>query len=136
MRDADIALEVAEGPQLTERLGAVLEAIYAAFGTGWEDVARGGVPGGLVEESVLLARLPVTLMPDEPEPRGLLALMLFADTRRPARRTDTGAALGFGVVETAMRHCFAQGTPGDDRAQWETAVFEMLASNVRPGLRS
>ncbi len=41
------------------------------------------------------------------------------------------AALGFGVVETAMRHCFAQGTPGDDRARWETAVFEMLARNVR-----
>jgi AcrR family transcriptional regulator len=42
------------------------------------------------------------------------------------------AALGFGVVETAMRHCFAQGSPGTHRGRWETSVHEMLASNVRP----
>lgn len=90
VREAGIAFEVPEGPELTERLSAVLEAIYAAFGTGWEDVARGGEVGGLVEEAVFLARLLVTLMPEEPEPRGLLALMLYAEARRAARRTAEG----------------------------------------------
>ena len=42
------------------------------------------------------------------------------------------ATLAFGVVETAMRHCFGQAEEGRRRAQWERTVYEMLASNVRP----
>ena len=42
------------------------------------------------------------------------------------------AALGYGVVETAMRHCFGPGEAGAHVAKWRTVVFEMLARNVRP----
>lgn len=42
------------------------------------------------------------------------------------------AALGFGVVETAMRHCFGQVESGHRRPDWERAVYEMLARNVAP----
>ncbi len=92
IRDAGIAFEVPEGDALPERLTAVLAAIYAAYGTGWEDVL-GGDPKrkGLTEEAIWLARTLVALSPQSPEPKGLLALMLYCEARRPARRTAEGA---------------------------------------------
>jgi RNA polymerase sigma-70 factor (ECF subfamily) len=92
IRDAGIAFEVPEGDALPERLAAVLAAIYAAYGTGWDDVL-GGDPKrkGLTEEAIWLARALVALIPESPEPKGLLALMLYCEARRPARRTAAGA---------------------------------------------
>lgn len=92
IRDAGIAFEVPEGDALPERLAAVLTAIYAAYGTGWEDVL-GADPKrkGLTEEAIWLARALVALSPESPEPKGLLALMLYCEARRPARRTAEGA---------------------------------------------
>lgn len=92
IRDAGIAFEVPEGDALPQRLAAVLTAIYAAYGTGWEDVL-GGDPKrkGLTEETIWLARALVALSPNSPEPKGLLALMLYCEARRSARRTADGA---------------------------------------------
>jgi RNA polymerase sigma-70 factor (ECF subfamily) len=69
----------------------VLAAIYAAFAEGWEDPA-GPEPARreLAEEALYLGRLVTELLPDEPEAFGLLALMLYADARRHARRTRDG----------------------------------------------
>jgi predicted RNA polymerase sigma factor len=91
IRDAGIAFEVPELKDLPLRLGAVLEAIYAAYGKGWDDVA-GADPRqkGLAPEAIDLGRLLVRLMPDEPEAQGLLALMLHCEARRDARRTAAG----------------------------------------------
>jgi RNA polymerase sigma-70 factor (ECF subfamily) len=91
IRDAGIAFEIPERPALPARLDAVLEAIYAAYGTGWDDVA-GSDPrrGGLAQEAVWLVRTLLQLLPDEPEARGLLALMLYCEARRPARRAQNG----------------------------------------------
>ena len=57
------------------------------YGSGWDDAA-GSDPrrGGLAQEAVWLARTIIQLMPDEAEARGLLALMLYCEARRPARR--------------------------------------------------
>lgn len=90
IREAGISYDVA-ADELPERSFAVLEAIYAAYGSGWEDVA-GRVPAarGLAEEAIWLARLTVRLLPEEPEARGLLALMLFAEARVRARRDEHG----------------------------------------------
>ena len=92
IRDAGIAFEVPDGDALPERLDAVLTAIYAAYGTGWEDVL-GADPkrNGLTAEAIWLARALVALSPTSPEPKGLLALMLYCEARRPARRTADGA---------------------------------------------
>ena len=92
IRDAAIAFEIPDRHELTERLDAVLDAIYAAYGSGWDDVA-GADPRrrGLTQEAIWLARVLLELMPDEPEARGLLALMLFCEARRPARRSADGA---------------------------------------------
>ena len=91
IRQAGIKFDVPEPRELSSRLDAVLEAIYAAYGSGWEDVA-GADPRrkGLAEEAIWLGRLVVRLLPDEPEARGLLALMLHCEARRGARRDAGG----------------------------------------------
>lgn len=91
IRDARIAFAVPDYGELPERLDAVLDAIYAAYGTGWEDAA-GADPRrrGLADEAIWLARLVTQLLPDEAEAHGLLALMLFCEARRPARRSVDG----------------------------------------------
>lgn len=83
--EAAIAFEVPGAEQLPERLGHVLDAIYAAYGTGW---ALGG--SGLAWEAIWLARLLVELLPEAAEAFGLLALMLYAESRRAARRSPEG----------------------------------------------
>lgn len=92
IRVSGLRFEVPEAKQLPERLDSVLEAIYAAYGSGWDDVV-GGDPRrkGLAAEAISLGRLLVQLMPAEPEAKGLLALMLHCEARRNARRTQDGA---------------------------------------------
>ncbi|HEU4458704.1 MAG TPA: DUF6596 domain-containing protein [Methylibium sp.] len=91
IRSAGIAFEVPPPSQWAERLGAVLEAVYAAYGTAWDDVA-GTDPRrrGLALEALALARTLAALLPDEPEPLGLLALMAFCQARAAARRDARG----------------------------------------------
>ena len=92
IRDAGIAFAVPQGDALPARLEAVLTAIYAAYGTGWEDVLGADLKRkGLTEEAIWLARALAALTPASPEPKGLLALMLYCEARRPARRTSDGA---------------------------------------------
>ena len=87
IRDGGIRFEIPDQPELPTRLEAVLEAIYAAFGIGWEDMTGVDQRGrDLAEEAIWLARVLLQLIPDEPEVRGLLALMLHCEARRAARR--------------------------------------------------
>ncbi|MFI4975232.1 MAG: RNA polymerase sigma factor [Caulobacterales bacterium] len=91
IRKAGVPFAVPERDALSDRLEAVLDAVYAAFTEGWSD------PGGtdvvrrdLTEEALYLARLVTELLPAEPEALGLLALLLHAHARRGARRTVPG----------------------------------------------
>ncbi|MBW4471202.1 MAG: RNA polymerase subunit sigma-70 [Stenomitos rutilans HA7619-LM2] len=117
IRDAGIALELPDARDLPTRLIAVLEAIYAAFTHAWETV-DGGDPRhqGLAEEAVWLARLCVQLMPQEPEVRGLLALMLYCEARRETRRTTNGRYVPLSQQDTQL---WAQ--PMIDEAERELA---------------
>ena len=91
IREAGIPFDVPGRADLPDRLEAVLEAIYAAFGAAWEDVSGADARlQDLTAEAIFLGRLLVALLPDEPEALGLLSLMLFAEARRPARRTEAG----------------------------------------------
>lgn len=91
IRHAGVAFEVPEEHQLPDRLEAVLNAIYAAFGSGWEGIAGADAGArGLAEEAIWLARVLRERMPEDPEVRGLLALMLHCEARRPARRSADG----------------------------------------------
>jgi RNA polymerase sigma-70 factor, ECF subfamily len=91
IRLAGIPFRTPEREDVAERLDAVLAAIYAAFAEGWSDPA--GVEAkrrNLAEEAIWLGRLIAELLPNEPEVLGLLALMLYSDARRPARRDADG----------------------------------------------
>jgi RNA polymerase sigma-70 factor (ECF subfamily) len=103
IQQAGIPFRVPGRDELAQRLDTVLEATYAAFAEGWTD------PGGtdaarrdLTEEALFLARVIVELLPEEAEPLGLLALMLFAEGRRGARRTAAGDYVPLAEQQTAL----------------------------------
>jgi predicted RNA polymerase sigma factor len=145
IRDGGIRFEVPERRQLPQRLDAVLEAIYAAFGIGWDDMAGADNRGrGLAEEAIWLARVLIQLMPGEAEVRGLLALMLHCEARRPARRARGGRYVplseqdpklwSLGFIEEAERHlaeASKHGRPG--RFQLEAAIQSVHAERAQSG---
>jgi RNA polymerase sigma-70 factor (ECF subfamily) len=90
IRDAGLRFELPSLDDIGARLDAVLDAIYAAFGQAWEGLDESTREDAMTGEAIWLARLLVSLMPDEPEPKGLLALMLYCDARRAARRDAAG----------------------------------------------
>lgn len=91
VRDAGIAFEEPGAEAIGERLDAVLSAIYAAYGTGWDNLDGADARrGDLIGEALWLARLLVALAPTEPEPKGLLALILHCEARRAARKDAQG----------------------------------------------
>ena len=101
IRQAGIPLRVPDPGELSERLDAVLAAIYASFAAEWSE------PGDLADEAIWLGRLVVALLPDEAEALGLLALMLHVAARRDARRDATGgyvplAEQDIGLWDAAM----------------------------------
>ena len=86
IRDAGIPYRVPPRELLPERLDGVLQVLYLVFNEGY--AASSGdalVRRELCAEAIRLARIVVSLLPDEPEAIGLLALMLLHDARREAR---------------------------------------------------
>jgi RNA polymerase sigma-70 factor (ECF subfamily) len=79
IKAAGIPFRVPPAHLLPDRLAAVLAVVYLIFNEGY------GGRGELASEAIRLERALVELMPDEPEVRGLLALMLVNDARRDAR---------------------------------------------------
>jgi predicted RNA polymerase sigma factor len=91
IREAAIPFCIPEREELPGRLDAVLAAIYTAFSEGWSDAAgTDSSRRDLTGEAFFLARLVTELLPGEPEAIGLLALMLHAEARRGARRSEEG----------------------------------------------
>jgi RNA polymerase sigma-70 factor (ECF subfamily) len=145
IRSGGIPFEVPQERDLPERLDAVLEAIYAVFGIGWDDMFGTDQRGrGLAEEAIWLARVLLQLMPGEAEVQGLLALMLHCEARRSARRGSDGRYIPLSeqdpnrwslpLIEEAERHlsqAFTQGRSG--RFQLEAAIQSVHAERARTG---
>ena len=111
IRDAGLRFDEPGPDELPERLHAVLEAVYAAYGLGWDaiDSADGGEGGdsglqGLRSEALFLADLVCSLLPanaHRAEAEGLLALILFCEARAPARRAPDGGFVPLAEQDTA-----------------------------------
>ncbi|WP_318839298.1 RNA polymerase sigma factor [Actinomadura montaniterrae] len=108
IRAAGIPYRVPPPHLLPNRLGAVLAVLYLLFNEGY---TPGGGPErrGLSAEAIRLARVLAALMPAEPEPRGLLALMLLHDARAATRVDATGTLV-------TLEH--------QDRARWDAAEID------------
>lgn len=103
IRQAGIPFRVPERDELPSRLDTVLDAIYAAYAEGWSDPAGADAARReLAGEALFLCRIVTELMPDEPEALGLLALMLHADARRPARRSPAGDYVPLAEQDTTL----------------------------------
>lgn len=88
IRGASLRFETPEARELPERLSAVLDGIYGAYTLGTRDAAPDAADEtthGLASEALFLARLVVHLQPASAEAWGLLALLLYCESRRPAR---------------------------------------------------
>lgn len=106
---ARIPYRVPDAAELPERLDAVLTVIHLLFTTGHTAPTGAGlVRADLVDRAVHLTRMLLALMPDEPEVRGLLALLLLTDARRGTRTDADGRLL---VLEE------------QDRSRWDRAAI-------------
>jgi predicted RNA polymerase sigma factor len=145
IRDGGIQFEVPQQRELPQRLDAVLEAIYAAFGIGWDDMAGVDQRGrDLAEEAIWLGRVLLELVPGEAEVRGLLALMLHCEARRRARRGPDGCYIPLSeqdsqlwslpLIEEAERHLAEASNHGRaGRFQLEAAIQSVHAERARSG---
>jgi len=145
IREAGIPFRIPEREELPARLDTVLEAIYAAFAEGWIDAAGTDIARrDLAEEAIFLCRIVTELLPEEPEALGLLALMLYAEARRPARRSPGGeyvpladqdaARWNWQMIDEAeelLRRASAYGSVA--RYQLEAAIQSAHVSRRRSG---
>ncbi len=118
---ARIPYRVPGEAELPDRLDAVLTVVHLLYATGHTAPAgRNLVRVDLVERAIGLARMLHTLMPDEREVRGLLALILLTDARRATRADAGGRVL---LLEE------------QDRSRWDRAVIAEGAALVPGALR-
>ena len=91
LRVAGIGLRESSEPVMPERIDQVAAVLYLIFNEGY-NASSGEEPvrHELCEEAIRLARILASLLPGEPEPAGLLALMLFHHSRAAARHGDDG----------------------------------------------
>jgi RNA polymerase sigma-70 factor, ECF subfamily len=126
IREAGIPFRVPPDELLPDRLSSVLAVLYLVFNEGYaatsgDDLVR----RELCDEAIRLAKLLAVLMPDEPEALGLLALMLFHDSRREARAGADGELI---LLEDQDRALWNR-----DRIEEARRVLDRAARLRRPG---
>lgn len=115
IKAAKIPYRVPEDADLPDRLRSVLLVIYLIYNTGADDPER----APLRNEAIRMSRAVTSLMPDEPEAAGLLALMLLSESRMSARTSNGSIVL--------LRD--------QDRSKWNRTMIEEGHAIVRACLR-
>jgi RNA polymerase sigma-70 factor (ECF subfamily) len=116
IKAARIPYRVPEAHELPDRLRPVLAVVYLVYNAGLASPAE----PGLCREAIRLARILATLLPDEPEVAGLLALLLLTESRRSSRRRPDGSLVVLGE---------------QDRTQWDRALIQEGQAILRRCLR-
>jgi RNA polymerase sigma-70 factor (ECF subfamily) len=116
IKAARIPYRVPEGHELPDRLRPVLAVVYLVYNAGLTSPTE----QGLCPEAIRLARILTTLMPDEPEVAGLLALLLLTESRRGSRTRPDGSLVLLGE---------------QDRSRWDRALIEEGQAILRRCLR-
>ncbi|WP_151482230.1 RNA polymerase sigma factor [Streptomyces albicerus] len=119
IKAARIPYRVPQEHQLPDRLRPVLAVVYLVYNAGLAEPAE-SAGRGLCAEAIRLARLLTTLMPDEPEVAGLLALLLLTESRRPSRTQPDGSLVLLGE---------------QDRSRWDRPLIDEGQAIVRRCLR-
>lgn len=144
IRDAKIPFRVPPDHLLRERVAAVLAVVYLIFNEGFTATTGDTlIRRELCDEAIRLARLLVRLLPDEPEVRGLLALLLLHHARHPARIGPAGELVPLEEQDRSRwdRQQIAVGTRELDRAlaqqrpgpyQIQAAIAALHVENERP----
>jgi RNA polymerase sigma-70 factor (ECF subfamily) len=112
IRAANIAFRMPDDTDLPDRLAPVLAVVQLVFNEGYIATTGDRLDRpDLCEEAVHLGRLLAQLMPDEPEVRGLLALMVLITARRPARVDAAGGLVTLGEQDRSRwdRHLITEG---------------------------
>ncbi|MCI0544827.1 MAG: RNA polymerase sigma factor [Actinobacteria bacterium] len=144
IKAANIPYRVPGASEMPERLRPVLRVVYLVFNEGF--LATTGVDlvrDDLASEGIRLARILATLMPDEPEVLGLLALVLLTQARRPARTDEHGRLVRLGDQDRTLwdqgliaeghdlvRRCLRRGAPGPYQIQAAVAAVHTDAPSA------
>lgn len=130
-RELAVSIDFPADEELTARTPAVLAAVYAAYTTGWREL---GEPSdtGLASEAIWLARLLARLAPEEPEAKGVLALMLYSHSRRGARIDANGEFVPLDQQDPSLweRAMFdeAEATLGEANRRGATGRYQLEAA--------
>jgi RNA polymerase sigma-70 factor, ECF subfamily len=116
IKAARIPYCVPEDDELPGRLRSVLAVVYLVYNAG----LSGAAEPGLCREAIRLARILTSLVPDEPEAAGLLALLLLTESRRASRTRPDGSLVLLGE---------------QNRTEWDRALIEEGQAIVRSCLR-
>ena len=111
--DSGAPFALPEPTERGDRLALVLRVVYLIFNEGYASSDGPDLDHtDLAGEAIRLGRLLHELLPDEPEPAGLLALMLLTEARRPARTTERGALVPLAEQDRTRwdRELIAEGT--------------------------
>jgi RNA polymerase sigma-70 factor (ECF subfamily) len=144
IRAAGIPFSVPEARDLAARLPPVLDAIYAAFGLSWDDPGGRAGRRDLTGEALWLAELVTVLLPGAREAQGLRALMLYAHSRRRARRGPEGTFVPLEeqntglwdpdlIAEAGRLMAGLDTREGPGRYQVEAAIQSVHAARARTG---
>lgn len=121
IKSARIPYEVPDVDELPSRLDAALAVVYLVFNEGYSaSFGSDLVRADLCLEAIRLGREIVTLLPNEREAKGLLALMLLNDSRRAARTDESG---GIVLLED------------QDRSKWDRAKIDEGVGLLEEALR-